>query len=374
MVTEAGKLRGIMLGTAVGDSVGLPAEGLSRARIARLGWKGNWRQRLTKGRGMMSDDTEQTIFVAQAMLGCGGDVRRFQRMLAWKLRLWLLGVPAGIGLGTFKAILKLWCGARPTSSGVMSAGNGAAMRSAIIGGRYYDDPARIADFVASSALVTHRDNRALVGAMAVARAAALSMTMSKEEKPDVPAFLDVLKGFGSDDEWQRLVTTIRRSLAEGRSVAEFAVEMGAADGVSGYVYQTVPVALYSWLANWGDFRKTLSDALDCGGDTDTVGAIAGALAGAVVGEEEIPQEWIDVYTEDDAIPVEWGGGFQDWPRSTKVMQEIADRLAAQRCGQEPGQARYFWPAIPLRNAVFLAKVLWHAAKRCVPDGWRRERK
>jgi ADP-ribosyl-[dinitrogen reductase] hydrolase len=320
----------------------------------------------------MSDDTELTMFVGQALLASGGDVEKFRRALARKLRLWLLGVPVAIGFGTLRAILKLWCGANPATSGVKSAGNGAAMRSALIGGCYHDDPAKMAELVKASTVMTHADSRALVGAMAVAQGAAMAMRMGKEKRPDMASVLNVLRGAGADGEWQSILTTMHGMLASGQSVAEFADAIGAAKGVSGYVYQTVPVAIYSWLANWGDFRKTVSDALDCGGDTDTVGAIAGALAGAVVGEEGIPQEWVDVYTEDDAIPVEWGGGFQDWPRSTKVLQEIADRLAAMREGQAAGEVRYFWPALPLRNLKFLVLVMWHVCKRMVPDGWRRE--
>jgi len=95
---------GVLLGTAVGDALGLPAEGISRVRIQRM-WHGQWRFRFLFGRGMVSDDTEHTLFVAQALLTHPDDVDAFQRCLAWKLRLWLLGLPAGIGLATLKAIL-----------------------------------------------------------------------------------------------------------------------------------------------------------------------------------------------------------------------------------------------------------------------------
>jgi hypothetical protein len=61
------RLTGILLGTAVGDALGLPAEGLSPRRRRRL-MPGPWRHRLVFGRGMMSDDTEHTLFVAQSLL------------------------------------------------------------------------------------------------------------------------------------------------------------------------------------------------------------------------------------------------------------------------------------------------------------------
>src|SRR5688572_21926737 len=120
---------GVLLGTAVGDALGLPAEGLSRGRIQRR-WHGVWKHRFVCGRGMVSDDTEHALFVAQALLTHPDDVVAFQRCLAWKFRLWLFGLPAGIGLATLKAVIRLWMGFPPARSGVWSAGNGPAMRSA----------------------------------------------------------------------------------------------------------------------------------------------------------------------------------------------------------------------------------------------------
>src|ERR1044072_2480170 len=114
-------LKGILLGTAVGDSIGLPAEGLSSRRIQKL-FHGCWRQRFFFGRGMISDDTEHTVMVAQALLT--DSLNEFRRTLSWKLRFWLLTLPAGIGFATLRAILKLWLGFSPERSGVFSAGNG----------------------------------------------------------------------------------------------------------------------------------------------------------------------------------------------------------------------------------------------------------
>jgi len=59
--------RGLILGTAVGDSLGLVAEGISHRRNAKL-FHSHWRQRFFLRWGMCSDDTEHTIFVAQALL------------------------------------------------------------------------------------------------------------------------------------------------------------------------------------------------------------------------------------------------------------------------------------------------------------------
>ena len=85
------RLAGILLGTAVGDSVGLPAEGLSPRRRQRL-LPGPWRQRFLFGRGMISDDTEHTLMVAQSLLKHPDDAAAFGRSLAWRLRWWFLGL------------------------------------------------------------------------------------------------------------------------------------------------------------------------------------------------------------------------------------------------------------------------------------------
>jgi len=91
------RFRGVLLGTAVGDSIGLPAEGLTPGRAARL-FPGRWRQQLFLGSGMISDDTDHTVFVAQSLLAHPASPSAFQRRLAWCLRLWLLSLPALLGL------------------------------------------------------------------------------------------------------------------------------------------------------------------------------------------------------------------------------------------------------------------------------------
>ena len=131
-ITRESRLAGLLLGTAVGDALGLPGEGIGRRRLGRM-FPGRPRHRFVFGRGMISDDTEHALFTAQCLLAHPNSVDRFVRRLAWCLRGWLVSVPAGIGLATLRSILKLWAGVPPSRSGVFSAGNGPAMRSAILG-------------------------------------------------------------------------------------------------------------------------------------------------------------------------------------------------------------------------------------------------
>jgi len=337
-------LTGLLLGLAVGDALGLPAEGMRPQRI-RKRWHGVWKHRLVFGRGMISDDTEHALFTAQALLAHGNDVDAFGRSLAWKLRWWLLSLPAAIGFGTLRACVKLWLGVVPSRSGVWSAGTAPAVRAAVIGACFGDDAETLERVVRASTLLTHTDPKALTGALAVAHLAARTDGCEVFERLESIA--------PDDDDWCGRIATMRKAHDARLSVTDFAREICRGDGVSGYVYETVPVAVYAWLRHPGDFRAALTSALNCGGDTDTVGAIVGALAGATVGEAGIPREWID--------------GICDWPRSVAVLREAAERLSVWKSeGRTPGPVRYFRPAVLPRNLFFLTVVLCHALRRLLP--------
>src|SRR5580692_3015499 len=106
------RFAGLLLGTAVGDALGLPAENLSAEKI-RKRWNGEWKMRFIFGKGMVSDDTEHTLMVAQALLEHPDNATAFQRALAWKFRWWFAGLPGGVGLATAKSCIKLWMGFAP---------------------------------------------------------------------------------------------------------------------------------------------------------------------------------------------------------------------------------------------------------------------
>jgi ADP-ribosylglycohydrolase len=255
------RFRGLLLGTAVGDALGLPAEGLSPRRARRL-FGGSWCHRFAFGRGMVSDDTEHAFFVAQSLIAHPDSADAFARRLAWCLRAWLLSLPAGLGFGTLRATCKLWLGWPVRSSGVRSAGNGPAMRVAPIGAFFAHAPERLDAYVRASSALTHRDPRATTGAAVVARLAAWCVREGLSERPGVERFVEVLRVTGDDDEWNSIVTDVERAAREDLPVPELARRLGLGDGVTGYVHHTVAVCAYAWLRHGGDFRSSLVSVLD----------------------------------------------------------------------------------------------------------------
>lgn len=349
------RLEGLLLGTAVGDSIGLPTEGMSPNRITKLGWSSPLRHRLLFRHGLMSDDTEHTLMAAQAWLHCQGDVDRFCRSFAWRLRWWILALPAGVGLATVRSGVKLWLGFPPTRSGVNSAGNGGAMRSGLFGLIHANDESTRATTVRALTEITHRDTRATVGAQAIAEMVALIANNEEEFRNIVPTneAMKALRALATRDrEWQRTLDTLSDSLTNGLHLEDFWATIGEREGVSGYVFHTVPVALYAWLRYRGDFEEAITRVVTLGGDTDTVAAITGALCGATHGVESIPESWL--------------GRFVDWPRSKPYIRRLASALAEE--SSKPVRCSVL--GILPRNIVFLITVLAHGIMRYVPGALR----
>jgi ADP-ribosylglycohydrolase len=283
---------------------------------------------------------------AQALLAAQGDVDLFRAALARQLRWWLLGVPAGIGLATLRALLRLWTGRRPERSGVFSAGNGPAMRAAILGAAI-DDLDALHAFVQASTRITHTDPKAEFGALAVALAAWQGRQCAS---PDTDAFLSQLQQWlgGNGEELIGLLSQAIASAQEGQTTEAFAEALGLSQGVSGYVYHTVPVAVHAWLRHPEDFRAAVIAIIACGGDADSTGAIVGGIVGAAVGRE--------------GIPTEWRNGLLEWPRSVHWME----RLGAQFTDAPPALPWIPFPAILVRNLLFLLIVLFHGFRRLFP--------
>jgi ADP-ribosyl-[dinitrogen reductase] hydrolase len=348
------RIKGLLLGTAVGDSVGLPAEGISRRRNKLL-FRGKWHQGLIFDYGMISDDTEHTIFIAQCLIACGDSEEIFIKRLAWCLKLWLLSLPAGVGLATLKSIVKLWLRFSPLKSGVYSAGNGAAMRSSIIGAYFANNLPKLDVFVTLSTKITHSDPRALIGAKAIAYITAWIIREDLKECPDIDELEAILRLIeDKETEWLNLTDQLIYSLKQGLSVSEFAELIGQKKGISGYVYKTVPMAIYAWYYHFDNFQDALEAVFNCGGDTDTTGAITGALCGVTGGESAIPRQWIEK--------------IFDFPRNPQLLIKIADKLTENINNhyQKNIPVNYDWWWILPRNLLFLIVVLIHGFRRLLP--------
>lgn len=275
---EAGdRIAGVLLGTALGDALGLPMEGMAGAAVRRRfprieGFA------LLGSTGYCSDDTEQSALVAQSLARHPRDrdaaVRAFRRaLLGWFLRL-----PWGIGLGTLRACVRIVLGFR--RSGVRSAGNGAAMRAAIVGAMKRERSERVA-WSDAFAEVTHVDARAVQGARFVAELAG-QLVHGAHAGDDAAAgsALEVV----DQAELRSALVRARELAARGAGIEAAATELGT----TGFVVHSAPLALFCFLRCGSDPMRAMALAIHAGGDTDTHAAIVGAWLGARHGLRGLP--------------------------------------------------------------------------------------
>lgn len=296
--------RGALVGGAVGDALGRPAERLAPSAVREhfgelrdfVAWYG-WRSGPT---GTWTDDTQLTICVAESILAGGGRVDPTD--LAERLVRWL---PHGRGVGRTcrDAVERLDAGEPWWQAGRPSAGNGAAMRAAPVGLAHPYDLLRLRVDAAASAAVTHADATAV--ASTVAQAFAVAYCAHQEPGTlDPAAFLDAVLGVlvGVPDPPVKIRGGARAGerVTLGRRIAEVTTLLDAdpteAFGYlhnGAFVLESLPAALWCFLTRCEDPEAVIVTAVAGGRDADTVAAMAGSLAGAYHGESALPSRWVD---------------------------------------------------------------------------------
>lgn len=337
------RLEATLLGTALGDALGLPCEGMSAKAIARRFGPVD-RFRLLGSVGFVSDDTEQSALVAESLARHPNDIDACVRAFRRALLGWFCRLPWGVGKATVLSCLRIGAGLSPT--GVRSAGNGAAMRSTIVGVFFRDQPEPRRAFASALAEVTHRDPRAVEGAMFVAEVAALCARQGEERS--IALLLREARGVVRD---AQLGAAIERGIElaeQGRPTSEAARECGT----SGFIVHTAAFAGFCFARFGDDPKRTLGEAIIAGGDTDSIAAIVGGWCGARWGLDRLPAGLID--------------RIHDGPFGPSHLRALATCLAARAEGRESLVPGYSRTAALTRNLALYPVILGHGFRRLIP--------
>lgn len=333
-MTDAERLAGLLLGTALGDALGLPAEGMS-APLIRRRFGAVERFRLLGATGFVSDDTEQAALVAECLLREAEDPAACAAAFRRALVRWFLRLPFGVGRATVRASLRALVGRVP--SGVRSAGNGAMMRAPILGA--IRDPARRRAFGRALAEVTHRDPRAVEAALYAAEVAAACL--AADPGADRAALCSGALPVVADP---ALRAGVEAALA---CPAGDPVAAAAQLGSSGYAPHTAALATFAFVRVGDRPLPALAALIAAGGDTDTAGAVCGAWLGALHGEGALPAALLD--------------RIHDGPFGPTHLRALAAALAAG--GPPP---RWSAPAALARNLALYPVILAHGLRRLLP--------
>ena len=290
-----------MLGTFVGDALGMPFEGLTHASIPEHVEMVEAR----RGRGTYTDDTQMMIALAESLIARG----RVDPDHLVQAFLDAYDASRGYGFGT-QRVFALWRSgvavadaAGRVFDGQGSRGNGAAMRIAPVAVWFRDDPDRLCLEAAASARVTHTHAVGVDGA--VVQAAAIGAALRDED------VIGTARSAAGTVELRCALDEVEGLLDRERTPAEVSARLGA----SADACEAVAAALYSALAH-DCFEAAVSFAVRLGGDTDTVAAMAGAVAGARDGR--------------GAIPARWLGELEDSHHGRSHVHNLAERLCRAR--------------------------------------------
>lgn len=312
------KILGALVGVATGDAMGMPTEMWTRQSIKDYFGKvegflpGPATNVISRGfaAGEVTDDTLVTIMMIEMLMESGGKVD--PQSLVQKLNSWAKGDEKSrsvVGPSTKRALQDLAAGASLEETGKTGVTNGAAMRIAPLGIVYdYQDQEEFLKAIVLACLPTHNTSIAISGALAIA--AAISYGIAGGE--DLGELVEVAKnaaelgtGEGNILAGPSVASRIDLGL---RLIKESNDEEGALDhlynvlGTGLAMTESVPAALSLVQLAQGEPLQAALYAANLGGDTDTIGAMACAICGAMRGIEAFPQKLVETVTKVNEIP------------------------------------------------------------------------
>ncbi len=291
-VCDRHRFIGALIGTFVGDALGMPVEGWSWRDIRRQ--FGEIRDMISArlGAGTYTDDTLLMIALAESLIAHQGRLdpddlqARFRK--AYDPR-------RGFGAGMHR-LVRLWDlgthwreAARSLFDGG-SYGNGGAMRVAPVGVLYHRDLPRVYEMARLQAAVTHAHPLGQEGAALQALAVALAVQANPAHF-DPESFVEELEAaLPPSAEAYRRALMLAWELRDRWEDRDLVVRKL---GNRSSAHRSVPTAIFSFITFWQSFEEAVVYAVSLGGDTDTLAAMTGAIAGAFHGVSAVPRRWWD---------------------------------------------------------------------------------
>lgn len=291
------KLLGMIMGLAVGDALGMPAQFYPRSKFID--------NPITKMEpsedgpsGTYSDDTAMTLCTLASFVENSWECKTedvMSKFIAWLNDGYMTpdGFAIDVGIATRKAIQRAYDGIPVAECGCKSeweCGNGSLMRiSPLIFYVQQHKSANVFELVSALSSLTHAHERCILSCYVYVSFGNALLNNPLEDK------LSIFKRLMPEifSECDRLFSKPEVLLLERlRDIDKFVSISEAAIKSSGYVIDTLEASLWCFLTT-DSYKECIIKAVNLGDDADTVAAIAGALAGLYYGYAAIPQEWIE---------------------------------------------------------------------------------
>lgn len=283
----------VLLGTAIGDALGVPFETKLANYEPLVAWDGKTflgSEHHKLEPGQYSDDTQMSLMVAESLIENHGfnpdDLA--QRYVDWIVS----GRARGYGKTTLMAVTNLVNGKHWSESGIAgSYGNGTAMRAAPFGVYFRNDLHSLISICKMDSAITHASDEAEAGSIAIGLAASYAVN------GDTTELLDELWKVLPDSKVKSVIYSLDSLIDSPYITPEQALRV---IGTKADVRQTVPAALYCFL-KFDTYHEAVLAAIKAGGDTDTTAAIVGALFSAKYGMRGINPDLVKAVEESDRL-------------------------------------------------------------------------
>ena len=320
MTDTADRAAGALYGLAVGDALGMPTQMYSRAEVAcRFGRltgfapaPGDHPIAAGLAAGTVTDDTEQALILGRLLVDGGGrvDLHAFaDALLRWEADMVLRGSADLLGPSTRRALLAVGRGEPLEAAGRWGDTNGAAMRIAPVGVAAPPAPLEaLVDRVADVSRLTHDTSVAIAGAAAVAAAVSAGVDGAEPEEA-LRVGAEAAAAGAHRGHWVAGADVATRiawavDLVRDCGEAEALDRLDRLVGTSVATQESVPAAFACVVLAGGDPWRAGLLAAGLGGDSDTVGAMAGAIAGACGGAAALPRHAVHAVEQINALGVE----------------------------------------------------------------------
>ena len=291
----ADRARGAMLGLAVGNLLGLPVESQCHDYIAQWYPDGITDIDPDEAHRPMDDDLAQAVELAESLVGGGDYISDF----AERLIIWADENGRGMGILTSRVISQLRRHPPPDAARIVYeqrpiAPNGGVMRCAPAALARFRQPELLVRDSAAACAVTHYAAACQWSCIIIN---AVIARLLRGAAPDLPALMSAAAADGAPDLLQQsqrdgIPSDILAAIAAGHPVAADCAWLRTDQGLIGHTLLAMQAGLWA-AATPLDFAAALREVVESGGDTDTNGAVAGAVLGARYGASAIPQRWLD---------------------------------------------------------------------------------
>ena len=382
------RAHGALAGLALGDALGMPTQEMSPAQIRAVYGRitglvdGDASQPYAPGMpaGSVTDDTEQALLIASLLVrGRGSSSGRValnavefaHALLAWEDSMIERGSLDLLGPSTKAALERVRAGEDPLTVGGAGTTNGAAMRVTPIGIAVSTaDPEAFAEAVWSSCRVTHATRQGFQSAALVAAAVSMGIDAARSTSPNLRGLLwkavtyvDSLPERGAWTPDPDVIAATRRAMQLAVNPASSSLECLVEQvGTSVASAHAIPMA-FALLAR-DPSPQALMDAANIGGDTDTIGAIAGAILGATLGVEVLPTDSLSKIEEVSHLGL---------PTVARELLELRDQAIVGPSDARPEVSRIVTspeepaptssPASPTGRVVLMGQILVDLAVR-----------